>query len=68
MMGELRRVLGVNCSVVPMRSKASAREPSLSLKDSLDLALKAGDKIDVNWRQYFTVVFALLVWTSSNSS
>lgn len=38
----------------------------LTLRDSLDLALKAGDKIDIGWRQYFTVVFALLAYASSN--
>lgn len=49
-------------------SKDQNENGSLSLKDTLDLALKAGDKIDINWRQYFTVVFALLAWSSSNIS
>jgi hypothetical protein len=43
-----------------------AQPASLSLRDGLDLALKAGDKVDLGWRQYFTVVFALLAWASSN--
>jgi hypothetical protein len=46
--------------------KIATEQPSLTLKDGLDLALKAGDKIDTGWRQYFTVVFALLAYTSSN--
>jgi hypothetical protein len=42
------------------------RKPSLLLKDALELALTAGDKIDNDWRQYFTVAFGLLAYVSSN--
>lgn len=49
-----------------VQSTLQSLKPSLTLMDGLQLALKAGDKIDTIWQQYFTVVFALLAWLSSN--
>ena len=49
-----------------IQSTERSLKPSLTLIDGLQLALKAGDKIDTIWYQYFTVVFALLAWLSSN--
>jgi hypothetical protein len=40
------------------------RLPALSLKDSIDLALRAADAIDVAWTQYFVVLFGMLAWIS----
>lgn len=49
-----------------VQSQMATGSLSLTFKDALDLAMKAGDKIDADWRQYFTVVFALLAYVSSN--
>jgi len=41
---------------------------SLSLRDGLELSLLASSKVDVHWNQFYTYLFALLAWLSSNLS
>ena len=42
--------------------------PLLTLKDTLELSFLSGDQINTHWKLYYTVVFALLAWLSSNIS
>lgn len=39
---------------------------SMPLSEALDLTLKAGENVDGHWRQFYTVLFALSAWFSSN--
>ena len=47
-------------------SDESAQRASLSFKDALELTIDAGTNVDGHWRQFYTYLFALLAWLSSN--
>ena len=49
-------------------SGEGGRGGTLTAKDGLDLALKAGQNVDKHWTQFFAFVFGLIGWLSSGLS